>query len=124
MNDRVTRDTHSNSNNNTNNREFILIISTTNNPDEAKKLAELLVRERAAACVSISSPVTSIYRWQKKVEEEQEIMLFIKTVKDNYEIVERLISENHSYEVPEIISFPLTQGEEKYLQWLLDNTKI
>jgi len=105
-----------------NKKEFILIISTANNPVEAKKLAGLLVEERVAACVSMSSPVTSVYRWKNKVETEEEIMLFIKTVKDNYKKVEKLIVENHSYEVPEIISLPITAGEEKHLQWIADNT--
>ena len=109
--------------NNNNKQEFVLIISTTNNPDEAEKLAGLLVGERVAACVSISSPVTSIYRWQNNVEREQEIMLLIKTVKDKYEDVKKLILKNHSYEVPEIIMLPIIRGEEKYLQWIIDNTK-
>ena len=70
-------------------KEFILIVSTVNNPAEAKKLAGLLVEEKAAACVSVSSPVTSVYRWKSNVETEEEIMLFIKTVKNNYEKVEK-----------------------------------
>jgi periplasmic divalent cation tolerance protein len=108
--------------NGNNKNEFILIISTVNNPDEAKKLAGLLVKEKLAACVSILSPVVSIYRWQNKVETEDEIVLFIKTVKNKYKEVEKLISENHSYEVPEIIALPIVRGEEKYLQWIIDNT--
>lgn len=106
------------------NTEFILVISTANNAEEAKKLAGLIVSEKAAACVSISSPVTSVYRWKNKVETEQEVMLFIKTVQENYKTVERLIRKNHSYEVPEIIALPIISGEEKYLRWISDNTKI
>ncbi|MCK4763290.1 MAG: divalent-cation tolerance protein CutA [Candidatus Aminicenantes bacterium] len=98
--------------------EFILIVTTVGKPDEAEKLAGMLVKERKAACVSISSPVKSVYRWQGNVEVEAEIMLFIKTVKANYQKVEQLIRENHSYDVPEIIALPIVQGEVKYLQWL------
>ena len=119
MNDKVTRDIDESQNNS----EFILMISTANNADEAKKLAHVLVSEQAAACVSVSSPVTSVYRWKNSVETEQEVMLFIKTVKDNYKTVEGLIRQNHSYEVPEIITLPIISGEEKYLQWISDNTK-
>ena len=100
------------------------MISTASNADEAKKLADLLVGQQAAACVSISSPVTSVYRWKSSVETEQEVMLFIKTVAANYKTVEKLIRQNHSYEVPEIITLPIISGEEKYLQWISDNTKI
>ena len=99
-------------------KEYLLIITTVNNADEAVKLSELLVKEQAAACVSISSPVTSVYTWKGNVETEKEVMMFIKTVKENYKNVEKLILENHSYEVPEIIALPVTGGEEKYLQWV------
>lgn len=101
-----------------NEEEFILIVTTTNKPDEAEKLAGLLVKEKKAACVSISSPVKSVYRWQGNVEIEAEIMLFIKTLKANYQQVERLIRENHGYDVPEIIALPIVRGEEQYLSWL------
>lgn len=86
-------------------------------------MAELLVKERAAACVSVSSPVLSVYRWQENIESEKEVMLFIKTTAANYQKVERLITENHSYEVPEIIAMPIVDGEEKYLRWMADNTR-
>lgn len=105
-------------------KEFILVICSAKNQEEASKLAELLVKERAAACVSVSAPVTSVYRWKGNIETEQEVTLFIKTVKNNYKLVERLIRENHSYEVPEIIAVPIIQGEENYLQWLIDNTAL
>ncbi|MCI0471137.1 MAG: divalent-cation tolerance protein CutA [Candidatus Aminicenantes bacterium] len=107
---------------NTAEKELILVLSTAKNQPEALKLAELLLKEKAAACVSVSSPVTSVYRWKGNIETEQEVMLFIKTVRDNYHRVERLIRENHSYEVPEIIAIPIIQGEGKYLQWMIDNT--
>lgn len=105
-----------------NNQDFILIISTVNNIGEAEKLAALLVKERAAACVSFSSPVTSVYRWRENVEVEREVMLFIKTIYGNYKKVEELILENHIYEVPEIICLPIINGHEKYLDWVTDNT--
>ncbi len=104
--------------------KFILIISTANSLDEAEKMAELLVKEKTAACVSISSPVLSVYQWRDNVETEKEVMLFIKTVEGNYQKVERMILENHSYEVPEIIALPIVNGEEKYLRWLRDNSKV
>lgn len=121
MNDEASLDIKGHNHNT--NTEFILIISTASNTDEAGKIAGILVGEQVAACVSISSPVTSVYRWKSNVETEQEVMLFIKTVKSNYKTVERLIRQNHSYEVPEIIFLPIISGEGKYLQWISDNTK-
>lgn len=103
---------------------YSLIITTTNDRDEAKRIAELLVKKGAAACVSISSPVNSIYKWEGRIEVENEFMLFVKTVKQNYSIIETLIKENHSYEVPEIITLPIENGEENYLNWLAGNSQI
>jgi len=99
----------------------ILIISTTDDVAIAEKMAALLVESKQAACVSISSPITSIYRWQGKIETEKEVMLFIKTREDKYQAVEKIILDNHNYEVPEIIALPIVKGEHTYLQWISDN---
>ncbi len=103
-------------------KEFILIITTTNDQEEARHLASLLVGGKTAACVSISSAVISVYRWQGKIEHEDEFMLYIKTTKENYSKVEKIIQENHHYEVPEIIAIPLVNGEMSYLRWIAENT--
>jgi len=105
-----------------NNTDFVLILSTAKNIGEAEKLAALLVKERAAACVSLSSPVTSVYRWRDNVEIEKEVTLFIKTIVENYKKVEELILNNHKYEVPEIICLPIIDGEPNYLNWIVENS--
>lgn len=111
-----------------NNREkrnpdkHILVITTTNSPREAENLAEVLVEKKVAACVSISSPVVSIYRWQKKLERESEFMLLIKTVSERYSQVESLIRQHHSYDVPEIMAVPIEKIEKNYGEWIDNNT--
>lgn len=103
--------------------KFVLILTTTHDKNEAKKLADIIVDAGAAACVSISSPVTSVFTWKGKVETEDEFMLFIKTAVKNYSLVEKLIQDNHSYEVPEIVSLPIENGETSYLQWMAENSR-
>lgn len=102
---------------------FIFIITTIDDLDKAKKISELLVKKKAAACVSITSPITSIYKWKGNIESEKEVALFIKTTENKYPEIEKLIIENHSYEVPEIIALPIIKGEEKYLKWIFENTE-
>jgi periplasmic divalent cation tolerance protein len=102
--------------------EFVLVITTTNSLSEAKTLADLVVRRSLAACVSISSPVLSVYKWQDKIEHEDEFMLFIKTIHSSYPSLEALIREHHSYEVPEIIALPLSEIEDSYSRWVLQNS--
>lgn len=79
------------------------------------------MEKKAAACVSVSSPVSSYYRWQGRIENEQEIVLLIKTLKNNYSLVEKLILENHSYELPEILALPVELADRDYFKWLSEN---
>ena len=84
-------------------------------------MAELLVKEKVAACVSISPHVVSVYQWKGKLETEEEVMLFIKTTRANYPNVEKVIKNNHSYDVPEIIVLPVLEAEEKYGLWVKES---
>ncbi len=97
--------------------QYCVILTTTGSQEEADRLAELLVSRRLAACVQITS-ISSVYRWQGAVTREPEFLLLIKTVDRLYKNVETAILKNHSYEVPEIIQLPVTQGSDRYLEWL------
>ncbi|HLD29796.1 MAG TPA: divalent-cation tolerance protein CutA, partial [bacterium] len=61
-----------------------LVMTTTDKKQEAEKIAQTLVGEKIAACVQILGPVSSIYRWEQKVTQSEEFLLFIKTRKDLY----------------------------------------
>jgi periplasmic divalent cation tolerance protein len=104
--------------------KYILVITTTNSPKEAENLAEVLVKQKIAACVSISSPVLSVYRWKDNLEREQEFMLFIKTVAERYRQVETLIQQHHSYDLPEIMAVPAADIEKTYGEWIYNSTRI
>ncbi len=99
-----------------------IILTTTGSRAEADKLAALLVERRLAACVQVTA-TESTYRWKEKVTREPEFLLLIKTISRRYKEVETVILENHSYEVPEIIRVPITNGLKSYLGWIKDNTK-
>jgi periplasmic divalent cation tolerance protein len=100
-----------------------ILLVFTNVPDQqaAAKLAQLLVTERAAACVNQLAPCTSTYRWQGKLETATEIPLLIKTTKQSYARLEQLIREAHPYDLPEIIAVPVT-GLPEYLNWVSSET--
>jgi len=101
--------------------QTILII--THCPDQvcAHTLAQDLVTHHLAACVNIGSSVTSIFLWQDKLEQTQEIPLFIKTQKQYYAKIEAWLDKHHPYEVPEIIALPITDGLPAYLRWIKDS---
>ena len=86
--------------------------------EEATNIAEKLVQEHLVACVNIVSGITSIYWWNNSVQKEQEYLMIIKTERSMFHKIQENIKALHSYEVPEIISFPLENGSQEYLQWI------
>ena len=102
--------------------EAVLVITNLPDRDAARRLAEKLVEERLAACVNILAPCDSVYRWQGRVENAQEVPLLIKTLRVNYGKVEKTIRQCHPYELPEIIAVPVTAGLPAYLDWLASET--
>ena len=101
---------------------FCVILTTAGSRDEADRLAEILVSRRLAACVQIAS-IASTYMWKGKVNKDSEFLLLVKTAADLYHEVEAAIVENHSYEIPEVIQIPVTQGLDRYLGWIDGNTR-
>lgn len=96
------------------------LLVLTNLPDaySAHALAGVLVEERLAACVNILAPCRSVYRWQGKTENTEEVPVLIKTTKARYAALEAAIRARHPYELPEIIAVPVDRGLPEYLAWV------
>ena len=95
-----------------------LVLTMTPDVKTARRLAELLVDRKLAACVSIQRGWASRYRWKGKIESAKETLLLIKTTDKMFSKVLRVIEKNHPYEVSEILSLPVRRGSRKYLAWL------
>ncbi len=100
------------------NVEHIVVLITTSSEDEARNIAEALVRVGKAACVNIVPQVDSFFRWEGKLESAQESLLVVKTKRELFPEVVELVKKMHSYEVPEVIALPIVAGSEGYLEWL------
>jgi periplasmic divalent cation tolerance protein len=88
----------------------------------ARKIARAVVQKRLAACVNIIlSPVESLYTWKGKLEKAQEYLLVMKTTDKRLAELEREVKRLHSYDVPEFIALPISEGSRKYLSWLDDS---
>jgi periplasmic divalent cation tolerance protein len=98
--------------------DAIQVVTTTGTREAADQIAAALVERRLAACVQVSGPITSTYRWQGKVESSQEWACTIKTRLSHYAAVEAAIRELHSYDVPEILATGVIAGSRAYLDWL------
>jgi periplasmic divalent cation tolerance protein len=101
--------------------EHILVLCACGSEAEAEEIADHLVSNNLAACVNISAPVRSVYRWQGKLESAPEWLLTIKTARSRFEALSSAIQSLHSYELPEIIALPIAAGFAPYLKWISDS---
>jgi periplasmic divalent cation tolerance protein len=96
----------------------IVVGTTVGTEEQANTIAEELIARRHASCVNILPGVRSLYRWQGKICRDSEYMLIIKTLAREYEALERAIKDLHSYDLPEILAFPVERGEPRFLDWI------
>ncbi|MCX2818811.1 MAG: periplasmic divalent cation tolerance protein [Methanobacteriota archaeon] len=99
---------------------MILVHTTVPDDGTAESMARELVEERVAACVN-ANPVSSTYRWDGEVVEEDEVALEIKTALPYDEVRER-VEEIHPYDVPCIIRYD-TEANDDYADWVRDATR-
>ena len=98
--------------------QAIVVVTTVGTEEQAFQIARELVARRQAACVNVLPGVRSVYRWKGKICKDGELLLVIKTLAEEFEGVSATIRELHSYELPEILSFHVTQGEANFLEWI------
>jgi len=98
--------------------ERLLVISTCPDTETAERIARVLVDAGVAACVNILPGVCSVYEWQGGVEQDAEVLLFIKTTQAAFQALETLLLDEHPYELPELIAVPIVNGSKGYLEWL------
>lgn len=95
-----------------------IVLCTVPDAATGEALGRHLVGERLAACVNLVPGLTSIYRWQGKLQQDAEVLLVIKSRHDRFDALSAAIRAQHPYELPEIIEVPLSDGLPAYLDWL------
>ena len=103
--------------------EISIVLVTAGSEEEAATIGRALIEERLGACANIVPRIRSIYRWKGKIYDEQEFLIIIKTRTSLFEAVQKRVKELHSYEVPEIVSFPVALGLPQYLEWVQGETE-
>ena len=98
--------------------DFAIILTTVSAVEEGESIANILVEKHLAACVNIIPKINSVYRWEGQIQSESEVLLIIKTTKDLETKVYREVQNVHSYDIPELITLPITNGSETYLDWM------
>ena len=93
------------------------------NREEAERIGRAVVDEQLAACVNMLGPVASIYRWQGRVEQAEEVAGILKTTRDRADELITRIAELHSYEVPCVVTWPIDKVLRAYADWVEDSVR-
>lgn len=95
-----------------------LIYITTRDKEEARSIGRSLVASHLAACVNIFTGMESIYYWDDELQQDHEAVLIAKTTENRVRDVINAVRQQHSYDCPCIVSFPIAQGHTDYLDWI------
>lgn len=96
----------------------LVVLTTAPGEEVAATLAERLVEEELAACVHILPRGRSFYRWEGRLNREEEWTLLIKTTREGYGRLEARLAALHPYELPEILALEVAEGAGAYLAWV------
>ena len=101
---------------------FCFLYVTARDRDEALSIARTLVQERLVACANVLSGMTSVYEWEGELHEDSECVLILKTREELAPAARERVAALHSYEVPCILTLPVSDGNAAYLAWLEERT--
>ena len=98
-------------------KNALLVLTTVAGERQAEEMAEVLVAEGLAACVSYG-PVSSVYKWQGRLEKQKEQQLLIKTLAERWRALCARVAELSAYETPELVAVEPFRVEKRYLDWI------
>jgi periplasmic divalent cation tolerance protein len=98
--------------------DVMMAYVTTSSRAEALKLGRALVEERLAACANVFDGMTSIYRWNGQLHEDEEAVLIVKTTSGMLDRLTARVRELHSYELPCVLAWKIAAGNPPYLDWM------
>jgi len=102
--------------------EHVVCLVTTP-PDRARPIAQALVDRELAACVNVVALVHSVYRWEGRVEHDDESLLVIKTTRDAVGPLTDAVRELHPYESFELVALDIASGAPAYLDWIAGSVR-
>ena len=97
---------------------YKIIITTTTNKEEAVKIVRILLKERLIACANIIGSIFSLYWWEGKIQEDNEVLIIMKSNEELLKKTMEKILEIHSYKIPEILVLPIENGSQPYFNWM------
>ena len=101
-----------------------LAITTFPSEHIAREVATTLVEEELVACVNLLPNATSIYKWKGQTHADQEVIGLLKTTEEMLPTLKQHLQKLHSYDCPELIVFPISDGLPEYLDWIQSNVRL
>jgi periplasmic divalent cation tolerance protein len=96
----------------------VVVLVTASSEEEGRKIANLLLEQRKAACVNLVAGVQSRFWWEGRLDSAKESLLIIKTRAALVPEITDIVKKAHSYTVPEIVTMPIVGGNKDYLDWV------
>ncbi len=96
----------------------VLVYMTAETPEQARAIGDALIVGRYAACVNILGSATSVFHWQGRVQENEEVALIAKTTEQRLEALVAEVRRIHTYDVPCIVAMPIIGGDNDFLEWI------
>ena len=102
---------------------FYIISTTTNSNAIAEKISKIVLNSNYSPCIQIQSNIISNYLWKNESKQSKEYKINIKTIDKYTEKITSIITENHNYDIPEIIKYKFDINSNDYKDWFLSNIK-
>jgi periplasmic divalent cation tolerance protein len=99
--------------------DHLVVLVVAESEAQARRIARRLLQNKLAACVNFV-PIESMFLWQGAIQEEEEVLMIIKTRTESFDELMSAVKVTHSYDVPEIIALPVVMGSRQYLKWIDD----
>jgi len=100
------------------NEKVIIALSTCPDAALGTAIAAKIVESGLAACVNLVPAVVSVYRWEQRIQKDDECLMVIKTTENAFPRLRDWLDERHPYELPELVAVPVTDGLPAYLAWV------
>ncbi len=103
--------------------EAVVVLITVPGREPAEALARVLLERRLAACVNICEGVRSLFWWEGRIDEADEVLLIVKAPREGISDLIAAVRRHHPYSVPEVVALPIAAGNPDYLRWVFDSCK-
>jgi periplasmic divalent cation tolerance protein len=98
--------------------EALIAFTAFANEEDAARVARVLVEERLVACANLLPGARSLFRWEGRVADEREVVVLLKTRKQDWAALMSRLHDLHPYDTPELVAVRVAAGAPKYMAWL------